>query len=151
MPLTRLIARGKKHLCAVISIFGISRGEALRREERGCIFSPRTGKYRLCRPNSLVVDKVGCQVDELGPGGEELLRLESKSRYVRRLIIGQGACAADLGRGEGIGSAIGGKTFAAASNLYGLLNGKGAHQVLHALAVGRGRGREGEKKEKNES
>jgi hypothetical protein len=123
----------------------------LRRKERGSFFSLRAGKYRLCRPNTLVVDKVCCQVDGQWPGGKELLRLESKSCQTGGLIVGQGARAAALGWGEGIGCAIGGKTFAAASNLYGLLNGKGAHQVLHALAVGKGRGREGEQKEKDES
>jgi hypothetical protein len=106
MPLARLIARGKNHLGIVISISGISRSEVLGSEECCSFLSPRAGKYRLSRPDALVVDKVSRQVYGLGQGSGEFLRLEGEARNIGRLVVGQRAHGRALRRGQWIGCTV---------------------------------------------
>ena len=135
VPVARLICR-QPHPGAVDSIFCRPCREVLGREERRSFLSSRAGEPGLCRPDGLVIYGMQGEVYRRGRVDRDLLRLKGEARQARSLVIRQRARCHALGRGQGINVACGGEVLAAAADLNGLLDGKGAHQVFHAAAVG---------------
>ena len=67
------------------------------------------------------------------------MRLESETGQAGGLVVCQGAGGTDLGRSQGSAAPAEEKHSLLLSDLYGLADGKGANQILHAATVGTGR------------